>query len=126
MRRAQVLINGEFIALGLDGAARTSMRLGSAAQPVTGDPGEFNFSRRPFEAKIIERGTRLAQAMSLSAAEERAFASMMPALFAFFDVAQSTAGLKAILGEVVDEGSLILSFLRHGGKLEPYFRNDSS
>lgn len=126
-KKARAILNAEFLSLGLDGASRTGRRIYDAARKLPGRSlSRFAFSSTPFPAEGIEATKKLAESIGLTREDERAFTSMMPALFAFFRVAQNAPGLSDILDELVDKPSLIWSFFRHGGALEPFFHNTMS
>jgi len=67
------------------------------------------------------RGRKLADAVKLTPAEERAFGGSVPALLSFFNIVQQTPGLNAILFDILDLPPM-WSLVRHGGVNSVNFR----
>ncbi|MEO6003160.1 MAG: hypothetical protein ABIZ04_18535 [Opitutus sp.] len=122
-KHARAVLNRAFLALGLDRAYQTGLRLKEIAKAT--DPKtrtEFSFGSDPPPIQI-RRKSLPHGADGMTFAEEYAFAGMLPALLAYFAVAQNSPGLQDILTEIVDARALAWSFLRHGGRMEPHFKN---
>jgi hypothetical protein len=126
-KHARSLVNAQFLALGLDQVCRAGLRLAEvASKSERSEKSGLGFSSSAFSEKEIEVGRAWAETMGITETDERALASMMPALMAYFHVAQSAPGLQEILGEILNKPSLAWSFLRSGGKLEPYFNANTN
>lgn len=94
----RLMVNGEFLALGLDQAAATILRLRD-------DSGKVGFGLRadqPFPADEAAANRAAFDAKGITAADERAIAAAVPALGEFLGIAAGTPGLRNILFKVVD------------------------
>lgn len=98
VKRARLVVNGEYLALGLDRAAATIVRLRSNDDGKVG----FGVSNTPPDPAAAAADRARLEAKGLTAADERAMAGAVPALMEFFRLASQTPALREILFKVVD------------------------
>ena len=111
-KSARFGLNQDFLSLGLDKAASIARRF---REDKPADlKGGFSFGPKPFSESEVKAGRKLANAMHVTADEERALAGTAPALMSYFGIVQRTSGLEDILFKILDMPSL-WSILRRGG-----------
>jgi len=98
-----------YLGLGLDAAAAAFLRMEQFK--LSGPVGAATV---PYSAATVSEGKKLAAALNITPAEERALGGTYPALLSYFWTVDQTPGLEAILTRVADMPS-IWSILRHGG-----------
>jgi len=111
-KSARFGLNQDFLGLGLDKAASIAMRFRKTKPADL--KGGFSFGSKPFSEAEVKVGRKLAEAMHISADEERALAGTAPALISYFGIVQRTSGLEDILFKILDMPSL-WSIMRRGG-----------
>jgi len=112
-KSARFAMDRGFLSLGLDRAAAVVLRL-NQVDPNHERKGSFAFNSKPFSETEITKNRKMADALQLTAEDERALAGSAPALMSYFAIVQETAGLDDILFKIVDLPSL-WSMVRHGG-----------
>ena len=125
VQRARVMVNTDFLSLGLDRACELVLAVNAAKQK---DPtlASINWSLRskPFPAAETEAASKAATALGLTPERERALAGANPALLEFFHLIGKTPGLQDILKGVIDVPWWTV--IKQGGKtpiaLTPQFR----
>jgi hypothetical protein len=95
-RTEKFLLNGGFLALGLDQAAALLYRWGQTT----------NFDKAATSEALL--------AMKPTETEQRAICATFPALFSYFQIVQHTEGLESLLRKLIELPSL-WSIIRHGG-----------
>jgi hypothetical protein len=108
-KSARITVDKGFLGIGFDQSTAAILRL-----RTTGQHGAINVAPQPFSDAQVSEGTKLAEAVSLTPAEERAIAGSFPALFSYFGIIQQTPGLDAIFFEIVDLPP-VWSLIRHAG-----------
>ena len=111
-KSSRFALNQDFLVLGLDQAAKVVLRL-RESKPTHTDRW-FSFSGTPFRETEVKAGRKLAEAVKLTAQEERALAGSGPALMSYFRIIQRTSDLEEILLKILEKPSL-WSMLRRGG-----------
>ena len=94
--QAQLMLNEDFLALGMDEAAETVFRWSS----------QLDFSK-PLSSKALK-------AMNPTPAEQRAVSGAFPALISYFEIVKHTEGLKDLLFKLVELPS-VWSMIKHRG-----------
>ena len=108
-RKAHFVLNQGYLGLGLDQAVAAMLRM---KQSKTFGP--MASGTAPFSEEQIAKGRKLATALMITPAEERALGGSFPALLSYFGTVQETPGLQDILMKILDRPS-IWSILLHGG-----------
>lgn len=102
-QKTRVVVNADFLSLGLDRACEAVMAVNAAKQR---DPAleSLNWSVRPkpFAATEIAPLAKVALSLGLTPERERAVAGANPALLEFFHIIRQTPGLQDILKSVID------------------------
>ncbi len=111
-KSARFGLNQDFLGLGLDKAAAIAMRFRKNKPAEL--KGGFSFGPNPFSESEVAAGRKLADALHITADEERALAGTGPALVSYFGIVQRTSGLEDILFKILDMPSL-WSIMRRGG-----------
>lgn len=120
-QRSGALVNNDYLGLGFDRSCRMNLRLGEVAQSIAvrekrAVTMSINLSSgpEPFPpvGPIRNQDTDI---FTPTESEERASAGVSLALMEFFNVAQRTPGLDAVLASVVDIPWF--SILSHGGRM---------
>jgi hypothetical protein len=115
-KSVRLALDKGFLSIGFDQAAAIILRIRK-----TGVKGSINFGPKPFSDAEISTDRKLADAVKLTPAEERAFGGSCPALLSFFNIIQQTPGLNAILFDILDLPPM-WSLVRHGGVQNANFR----
>jgi hypothetical protein len=102
-QRSRVMVNADYLSLGLDRACASVMAVNAARQKDPGLP-VMNWSLReqPFSAEVTAAGRKLSLPLGLTPERERALAGAVPALLEFFHLIRQTPGLQDILRSVMD------------------------
>jgi hypothetical protein len=103
--RHRVAASPDFLGLDLDRAGGTMQRLGKV--------GQIGASGQPFPAAAVAAARGNLEQLGLSEADRRSFAGSLPALTEFFNLVRGTAGLEAILLQVIEKPS-VLDVMHHG------------
>jgi hypothetical protein len=99
----------DFLALGLEQASAKIYQ-----KEQTKAEGHFWFGSNLPNAAQVDEGKKLAEALKLTDADERALGALIPAMLSYFEVVEHTEGLEDILLRVVEKPSL-WSVVRHMG-----------
>jgi hypothetical protein len=102
-QRARVLVNADYLGLGLNRACEAVFAVNAAKQKDPGlAPFPWTLRPKPFPAEEAAAGRKLALALGLTPERERAQAGAVPALLEFFHIISRTPGLQDILKGVMD------------------------
>jgi hypothetical protein len=113
-KRANASIDGSFLALGLDKGAAAIYRVNQDKYKDESTNFDFFVSPKPPGTREIARNRKLAVALQITPAEERALAAWYPAIFSYFSSVGETPNLETILLKVLNFPSL-WSIVKHGG-----------
>jgi hypothetical protein len=101
--RARVIVNADFLSLGLDRACEAVMAVNAAKRiDPSLTPVQWGVRLRPYSAEETEKGRKVALALGLTPERERAQVGAAPALLEFFHIIRRTPGLQDILRSVID------------------------
>jgi hypothetical protein len=108
--KAEAVVNEGFLALGLNRAAAAIERV----VPSKGSGDLFWFSQSPPTPGQTTKGKALAEALGITAEDERALCAAGPALMSYLMLTQNSPGLQDIYYALMDWGS-VWSVLSNGG-----------
>jgi hypothetical protein len=113
---AEVSVNQALLGLGLDRGAAAAVRWNEFVPETerTNFMRSFTFSGRPFSSARINHDEKLAEAVHVTAEEERGVVGWIPALQSYFNTVQETPDLESMMRKVVSPPS-IWSLVRHLG-----------
>lgn len=118
VKRTRIVVNEQFLGLGLDRLASTILSLRGRSS----EQGFFATSGAPFPAEQVAKNRSIFDERGINAEDERAMAGATPALLQFFGIVLNTPGLREILFKAVDVPWWALA--KSGGNTSPSIELD--